>query len=135
MSKQPGQRPHHMFTDAVGGQTGVAVNLVILVVPPPRRHDERRVADDLVERLALDGREEIALEEPDARCGAALLDIAAGNRECLRRWDNAGRPTLLRLTITHVPPAASTASWCRSMASISSVMLNAIITLRPVRSR
>ena len=41
---------------------------------------------------------------------------------------------LLRLTITHVPPAAATASWCRSMASISSVMLKATIGFLPVRS-
>ena len=37
--------------------------------------------------------------------------------------------------MTHVPPAAATASWCRSIASISSVMLKATIGFLPVRSR
>ena len=44
------------------------------------------------------------------------------------------RPTELRLTITQVPPRASTRSWWRRISSRSPVMLKAYITFLPVRS-
>ena len=51
-----------------------------------------------------------------------------------RRWSSPGRPIALRLTMTQVPPAASTASWPRRMSSIPPVMLKAYMTLRPLHA-
>ena len=41
---------------------------------------------------------------------------------------------MLMHTITQVPPAATTRSWLASSRPMSSVMLNAYMGLRPVRS-
>ena len=65
-----------------------------------------------------------------SRCGGrAWRDRSSGAAPVM-----AEKPHQFRLAITHVPPSRSTSSAWRRIASISSVMLNATMTRRPVRS-
>ncbi|MEQ4719482.1 hypothetical protein [Nonomuraea sp. B19D2] len=75
------------------------------------------------------------IPSPGCRASAPTPVTCAwiGSLACLRSIATAGKPTTFRLTITQVPPAATTMSWLRSMRSGSSLMLNAYIGRRPVR--